>query len=542
MKQGSLSTLSPAGIKHSLRHLLYASSLYRMTLKGRAPENLKLTPPSFRLGDPKSGRAIVDGTFVLAHHPVKLGQNPWMTPSGDKRTLTELHGFSWLADLFAAGSDKARERASELLCGWIEQNNKWDEVSWRPDVVGERLSNWLSFFDFLTLEQEKTKTALLEMAMIQARHLGHSCAHAPDDSRFFKALHGLIFSAVCLPGAERLLDDAFVFLEREISRQIYPDGGHIERNPSYTVELLSRFNQIRALLIAAHIEVPASLQGAIDRMPPMVRALRHGDGGLALFNGGFEEDRTLIDRTLAETGVRGKALNSAPHSGFQRLSAGRTTIIVDTGGPSQVKDCTAHAGALSFEMSVGKERLIVNCGAPASEGEHWHTAMQATAAHSTLAVDDKNSAQPLDDGSHGLTALNVACARHEADGSAWLELSHDGYQQTVGVVHHRNLYLEASGEDFRGEDIVEGSGGRHYAVRFHLHPDVHASQVQGKSTILLKLAKGPGWEFQASGGSVNLEESVYLSGHGEARRSEQIIVSAPLHGDGAQVKWRLHRI
>ena len=116
--------------------------------------------------------------------------------------------------------------------------------------------------------------------MIQARHLGRSCSQAPNDARLFKAIQGLIFAGVCLPGAESLLEISFNQLNKEIDRQVLPDGGHIERNPSLALELLSRFNQIKELLVTAHVEVPVLLQGAIDKIPPMIRALRLGDGCL----------------------------------------------------------------------------------------------------------------------------------------------------------------------------------------------------------------------------------------------------------------------
>ncbi len=542
MKQGSLSVLSPSSVGRTLRHLIYANPLYRLTLRGRTPDTLRIRPPSYRFGDPEIGRAILEGTFTLSHHRRQLDEDPWAAPLEPQLQSADLHGFSWLADLFAAGSEEARRRAGRLLLGWVEKNSKWQELPWRADVLGERLGAWLAFYDFLALEQEQTKAVLLEMAMVQTRHLARSCAQAPGDARSFKAIQGLVFAAVCLPGAESHLDFSLGLLEHEINRQIFPDGGHIERNPSRVLELLSRFNQIRALLVAAHIEVPMELQGAIDRIPPMLRALRLGDGALAMFNGGLEEDRSQIDAVLTETGVRGKALTSAPHSGFQRLVAGRTVIIVDTGKPPLTGGINAHAGSLSFEMSVGKDRLIVNCGAPGSESDHWLDAMQGTAAHSTLSADEKDSAQFGSDGSVTTGPSNVECLRREADGSVWLETSHDGYRRSIGILHRRKLYLEASGEDFRGEDIIEGSGGNAFNVRFHLHPGVHASRVEGKSTILLKLAHGAGWEFQASGGSIDLEESIYLNGRDEPRRCEQIVISSPLHGNGAQIKWRLHKI
>lgn len=527
---------------NSLRALLYASPIYRFTLGGRVPDALRLPPPSFRLGDPEVGKAILNGTFILNHYRLNLGDIPWARPLSDPRQQADLHGFYWLADLFAAGSDDARARAAQLVRQWIDHHVKWQDIPWQPDVLGERLSAWLACFDFLTAQDEDLAPLLLDAAMRQARHLARSCTQAPNDARIFKAVQGLIFAAICLPGMESQLDQGLSLLEREISRQIFPDGGHMERNPSRLLKLLSRFNQIRALLVAGHTEVPVALQGAIDRISPMVRALRHGDGGLALFNGGYEEDRSLVDTVLADTGVRAKALNSAPHSGFQRMVAGRTVLIMDTGKPSKAGGAHTHAGTLSFEMSIGKDRLIVNCGTPSSEGDHWREPMRSTAAHSTLAVDERNSTEFKADGTFSRAPQNVECHRREGDGAIWLDTSHDGYRKSAGVLHRRKLYLSAAGEDFRGEDIVEGSGGSEFTLRFHLHPGVHTSLVPGRSAVLLKLPSGAGWQFQATGGTMQLEESVYLSGHGEARRCEQIILRGPLHGDGAQVKWRFHKL
>jgi uncharacterized heparinase superfamily protein len=59
--------------------------------------------------------------------------------------------------------------------------------------------------------------------------------------------------------------------------------------------------------------------------------------------------------------------------------------------------------------------------------------------------------------------------------------------------------------------------------------------------VLLKLNNGAGWKFQASGGTITLQESVYLNGRREVRRCNQIVLSGLLHGDGAQIKWRFHK-
>ena len=133
---------------------------------------------------------------------------------------------------------------------------------------------------------------------------------------------------------------------------------------------------------------------------------------------------------------------------------------------------------------------------------------------------------------------DVASTRKEADGNIWMEARHDGYP---GLVHHRRLFLDASGEDFRGEDILEGSGGREFTLRFHLHPLIGALLTEDTSAVLLSLPSGDGWRFLAVGGVIGIEESIYGGLPNTLRRCSQIVVSGPLDDPTTTVKWALHR-
>jgi uncharacterized heparinase superfamily protein len=160
-------------------------------------------------------------------------------------------------------------------------------------------------------------------------------------------------------------------------------------------------------------------------------------------------------------------------------------------------------------------------------------------------------------GDFGPEPARLHCRRHEDDlGNAWLELHHDGYRQRVGVIHRRRLYLDASGEDIRGEDRLDTGGsthaggpsgpsdevaGRAVAVRFHLHPDVRASAVQGGSAILLRLKGGQGWRFRASGAEISMQGSVYLGQSGPIRRAQQIVLSTTTKVDGNVIKWAFRK-
>ena len=167
----------------------------------------------------------------------------------------------------------------------------------------------------------------------------------------------------------------------------------MERSPGHHLTLLRDLLDIRAILGAAQCEAPASLQAAITGMTPVLRLLQHGDGGLALFNHSNEGDSLQIDLTLQRCISRQRPLMTAPETGFQRLQSGRTLVLVDAGPPPPPGyDDNAHAGTLSFEFSVGRDRLIVNCGAQTARPD-WYDVQRTTAAHSTLTLAETNSSE-----------------------------------------------------------------------------------------------------------------------------------------------------
>ena len=194
-------------------------------------------------------------------------------------------------------------------------------------------------------------------------------------------------------------------------------------------------------------------------------------------------------------------------------------------------------------MSAGRKRLIVNCGAhPARRA--WGQAQRATAAHSTLVVDDSNSSRISGEGISGGGGFasgpaEVTCRREDGEG-IWLDMSHDGYRRRHGLVHHRRLYLSANGEDLRGEDGLEGASDLPFAVRFHLHPEVRATLTRDGASVLLSAGRAGGWRFRARGAILTLEPSIYL-GHGETvRRSQQIVLRGRCDRDRT-VKWALRK-
>ena len=508
-------------------------------------------------GDAARGARLLRGEFETLGtarplRPGLPGTEGWDTASGTPAWRAAAHGFAWMRDLRALGTDAARLHARAMTDDWLARGAD-ESVADAPEVSGARMSAWLGHWDFFAATSEDAfRRAVMTRMAQDARDLSNALPAEAEHRGALAALKGAMAAAIALQ-EDTYLQRAARFLPAEIERQFHPDGGHVERSPSMQLLALQDLIEIRNLLHGAGMEPPPHLAAVLDRAAPALRLFRHGDGGLALFNGTRDEGSALLDLVLTQGQARGRAPLDLPETGFQRLQAGRTLIIADTGAPPTGRAATgaegglpagadrfAHAGTLAFEMSVGRDRLIVNCGAAPAAEEAWRDALRATAAHSTLVLSDTNSSELRPEGL-GRRPEQVETARHEAAGAQWLEASHDGWRRAFGAVHRRRLYLAELGDDLRGEDMVEIPGDGPvpaFSLRFHLHPGVVASLLQDESAALLRLPSGIGWKIRASRARVALEESVYLGG--EPRRSSQVVLLAE-EGE-TSVQWAITRV
>jgi uncharacterized heparinase superfamily protein len=513
---------------HRALDALFRLPPYRWSLHARIPDQLGPAPPDLRAGDPAIANQLFQGrwTFAGITHEVP-NSSPWATNETDPAWLAALDGFAWLRHFAAAGGDAAKRHVRALVRDWIGRHRAITALAWHADVLGRRVLCWLAHSGFLLDGADAAfRVEFLTSLARQATHLARTAALAPPGEGRVVAAIALVAAAHAIPGIDRAGRGQRA-LERELARQILADGGHVTRNPAVLLTLLADLAALN-LSWQRSSDVPAMVNAAIDRMAPMVRFFRHGNGSLALFNGAGEEDPATVDRVLEFADAGGQPLTGAPNSGFQRLAARRALLLVDAGSGG------AHAGALAFEFSHGKEHLIVNCGAGASTG--WHQAAAQTAAHSTLTLADTSSVEPGG-------AIAVAVERTEEEGNFWLDLAHEGYLDRFGLTHRRRFWLAASGEDLRGEDRLLARPGAapapvRFAVRFHLHPDVRASLVQAGVAVLLQTGSGIGFRFRASGGRLALEDSVYL-GH---RRCRQIVIQGTAEATETTIKWALRRI
>ena len=531
----------------SLRTFLYSTPFHAWRLARHAPDDLVSVPADCWPGDADAGRLMLDGRLARFAEAVDLPAADWKTDALNPDMVEHLHGFAWLRDLRELGGDAARVLARDLVAGWIARHGRWDRTLWRADLIGERLANWLAHHDFLAgSADDEFQDALTLSVVLQTRHLSRDLGSAPAGRRRFRAVKGLVLGSAALDD-DAMAATAFSGLEMAMAAEVAADGGHRSRAPASHLSVMRDLIEARNALRMTERGAPEALQPTILAMTAALRLWRHGDGGLALFNGATEGNRAEIEAVLAQAEANRKTPPDLPDTGYQRLVAGRSCVIADSGRPEAL-DGEAHAAPLAFEFSHGKQRIVVNCGSAPGD-PRWHDALRASAAHSTLVIDDRNAAEVGADGAVGPRPADVSVDRKDAEGRSLVELSHDGYGETHGLVHHRRLFLEADGTDLRGEDrlVYTGAPGeqaRDAAVRFHLHPRVRASLVQGGGTAILAPPSGPGWRLRADV-PMALNDSVYFGPDGTLQRTSQIVLTLPLvavrESGETTVRWSIRR-
>lgn len=512
------------------------------------PAKLIFSPVDIRPGVAEKGRWLAHhGIFTYGDDQLELHNANWLPRDVAPIWLTHLQSFDWLRDLRALGGNTGRRAARLMMENWMEQFPRWEPLAWRADIMGARLANWMSGYDFYgESASDAFQERFFDSLHKQSKHLTRALPGSLHGIALLRAIRGLAYVGLCLDGREAALEQALTLLHKEIDKQILSDGGHVSRNPSQLFEAINILVDIRCALQKGGYPNIVKLQHALDRAVPALRFFRHGDQKTALFNGVQEGDPALSKSVLLHSGSRVKSLSSLPHTGFERIAQGRGLLLMDTGKPPAYPyDEHAHAAPLAFEFSYGRDRIFVNCGAHPTDAK-WQDALRATGAHNALTIDHRNACEIHADGSMGRKPRVVQVAREDMASAVIIDACHDGYVPLNGITHRRRMYLANQGGDLRGEETLNCAVGlskdHDVTVRFHLHPKVLVSLVQGGTEALLRLPNGPGWRFTLAGeAELTLENSIYLGEGLRPRKTKQLVLTTKMNEDTLQLKWALQR-
>ncbi|WP_301750888.1 heparinase II/III family protein [uncultured Erythrobacter sp.] len=556
-----------AGPGEALMRLAYRLGVpgHALAAPFRRPQPLRVlaTVESPNRGDRAAGTALRAGHFLIHGARLPIASFDFSAAArhapGVERVL---HSFSWLADLAASAARADGAAVAERIATqWLHAHRELGKgPAWEPEHAGLRLVAWLVYAPLMLGGQDKQLKSRLLAAI--AETAGWLDKRAPREAAGFgqvAAWAGVVAAGLLLPHGKprRLFGEAG--LVKALGDMVGEDGGLLSRCPAAQLDAIRLLTDLIACYEAADITPPAALEVMRELLVPPVLALRHGDGMLGSWQGQGAISADRINAVIEASGVRTRPLSVVQGWGYQRAKAGETLLQFDTAPPPRAKHArTGCASTLAFELSDGPQRVIVNCGGAALAGGQVPArigqGLRATAAFSTLVLDNANSTAVLLNGQLGKGVETVDFDRRTVPSrgreATRIDAAHDGYASRFGLTHQRILTLSGDGTELAGEDLLiptskNGKRGKiAFALRFHLGRGVEVQLSGDKRGASLLLPDGRLWQFRLGGDragadaiTLTAEDSLWVDGDGRPHATEQLVIEGLALRSGGQFSW-----
>ena len=402
----------------------------------------------------------------------------WNNESPSKIWVYNLHYFE---DLLSFNAKEKHNFHLELLGNWVDQNPVGYGNGWEPYPTSLRIVNIIkAWLGGLELDEK-----LFSSVFAQASFLSNSLEKHLLGNHYFVNLKALLFAGVIFKN-KRWLSIAEKGLISEIPEQILEDGANFELSPMYhsliLVDMMDMYNLSRAY--PAHIsnQLVSLIEKHIPKMLTFMEVVAHPDEGVSFFNDsvdGISPTKAKIETYAEKMGFEINFLDLKKSQIIDNADSGYICAIVS--GNKMIFDASpvgpdyipghAHADTLSFELSIGTQRVFVNSGTSEYGLSQKRLNQRKTAAHNTVEVNSKDSSQVWS----GFRVANRAkiINKHtklKNDGSIELTAAHNGYKSFYGgCIHTRKLTL--SKDSLVISDSLDGTF-ENAKSRFYFHPDL----------------------------------------------------------------------
>ncbi|KQA17010.1 heparinase II/III family protein [Vibrio metoecus] len=453
-----------------------------------------------------SERSLFDGGWV-SYLNVKanfIDEPIWNNKNFEKLWLYNLHYFD---DLNAIDSASRQAIQSSFVDRWITDNPPVAGNGWEPYPLSLRIVNWIKWYNRAGINNPNVILSLHQQAQALSKQLEYHIL----GNHLFANGKALVFAGCFLQGdlADSYLDIGLKILEREVPEQFLADGGHFELSPMYhCILLLDLLELIQLAAVTQHTRLLAVVtywrQVALKALN-WLSVMIHGDGNVSFFNDsaiGIAASPQQIFNYAATLDLepdfnQSQRLHTLADSGYSKIAMDSHSLIFDHAqvGPDYLPG-HAHADTLSFEWSIGNQRVFVNSGTSMYGVSHERLRQRKTAAHNTIEVDGQDSSEVWSGFRVARRAKAVLESAQTSGEWVTLTAAHNGYRRLKGKVTHRRIIAMAE-KQLVVTDHLTGNFNQAVA-HFHLHPAIQAN-VEPDGSIQLQLTNGQRIEFRSTG-------------------------------------------
>jgi len=440
--------LRPEQIAEQLKRALSGREVKPRAFSGEAPRAAFEAPRAAWLPAPPHARAASAARIELIHRAqgsASAAEIDWASNAHGPLFAYHLHQFDWARDAQLAPAERLAAIES-----WIARHPRG--VGWDSGPISLRAFAWTKLLTTRAALPEAADTARIRASLAaQLETLAANLETHLSGNHLLWNLLALVFAGAAHAGAAA--DRWLAFAPRlaaELREQLLESGLHYERSPMYHGLLLENALDLVNVDASAPGRLPRELASELRktaaRMLGALAVVTHPDGEIALF-GDSAFGIAHVPARLAEYAA---ALGIAPiapkepgvlrDAGIARLEDAALCCIVTASRPwPEHQPGHAHCDALSFELSVGGERVVTDSGVSEYAPGAKRDASRATRSHAVVQIDGREQAECW--AAHRIGGRpDVALVRAEPD--RFVEAVCAGWA-TPEVLHRRRFTLEA---------------------------------------------------------------------------------------------------
>ncbi|MEW6606670.1 MAG: alginate lyase family protein [bacterium] len=455
-------------------------------------------------------------------------------------------GLAWCL----SGNEKYRREFCAQITDWIDSNPYLLGVNWSSGLeVAVRAINWVMAYNlFLTSMDAEVNYKILNSLYQHGRYIIRNLSFfsSPYNHLIGEAT-ALFILGFLFPGLKEVNQwkkTGWQILKSELKNQFYEDGGNVEQAVSYHHYTLGFYLLAIILQMKNDIEVEPEILKAIERVmefsmyltKPDSRMPMIGDGdGARSIKFGVVDDhwdfRTFlsIGAILFNRGdfkkISGKIsqeaiwlLGSAGLKRYEAIcekAAEQTSMAFSASGyfimrshwdkdgdylcfdcgqqaAGLHKDATpsvahGHADALSLELVVNGQPLIIDPAMYSYFDEHFQNYFRATPAHNTIVLDRKSQATLV--GKLGWSnTYSTKCQKwFTSELADYVEGEHDGY---APIIHKRIIFFNKLTKYWLIFDYLDGKEKHLIEQYFHFAPiamEVNKDSIVTQHALLMPI-------------------------------------------------------
>jgi uncharacterized heparinase superfamily protein len=364
-----------------------------------------------------------------------------------------------------------------LIVRWIQENPPKKGIGWESYPTSLRIVNWIKqYLEGFSFSQEALDSLFIQTRWLIKRLEWHLLAN-----HLFANAKALIFAGLFFSGTEAdyWLNKGITILNQQLKQQILHNGSHFELTPMYHAIILEDMLDLINIMHIYNYPVPNNWFNLITKMFNWLNYISHPDGKIAFFNDATFGVAPNIDELIKyaqNLKIIAKTNNIVKSINYYRLTKDRITLIADAGviGPNY-QPGHAHADTLSFELSIDKQRVLVNSGISSYIG-HDRKYQRGTSAHNTVSIDNINSSEVWSNFRVARRANIIKKNFIKNEHYYSLSASHNGYMHLKGKPKHQRTW-KLGDKKLLITDIITGKYKHNIKIYFHFHPDMNLIKI-----------------------------------------------------------------